>query len=69
MVRQQLGAEFQRLLGSTCDDDLINIDWHAAENPQIVRNSAAQGRMATCIAVIQHFGIGHAPVLVLKALP
>ena len=69
VIGQQLCAEFQRLLCATGDDDLFYVQSNAAKDPQIVSHGTAQRCVATAVAVVQHFRIGHAPVLVLQALP
>ncbi len=68
-VGQQLGAQTQRLLGAARHNDLFYIHRHAARDTQIVGDGAAQRPITPRAAVVQHIGVGHAPVFVLQALP
>jgi len=69
LVGQQLGAQLQRLLRAAGDDDLGVVQRHAAKHAQVICHGAAQRRIAAGAAVVQHVGVGHAPVLVLQSLP
>ena len=69
MIRQQVRAQLHRLLCAAGDDDLLDLQRHTAKDTQVVGHGTAQRCVAPGVVVVEHIGVGHAPVLVLQALP